>query len=157
MELLIFLAALLVLGYSLGTIAEKAHFNSIKKREREFLNLPTVTIKNAVDTGAIVEDARLVSGSAVIALDYFKRFLAALRNIFGGEVRSYETLLDRARREAILRMKAMSRGADIILNVRIETSTIGLIDRRKKAIGCIEALAYGTAITLKNNEPEQAG
>ena len=31
-----------------------------------------------------VESAALVHGSAVISIDYFKRFLAGLRNIVGG-------------------------------------------------------------------------
>ena len=35
----------------------------------------------------------------------FKRFLANLRRLIGGRVKSYESILDRARREALLRMK----------------------------------------------------
>ena len=41
----------------------------------------------------------------MVSVDYFKRFLAGLRMIFGGRVSSYESLLDRARREALLRMR----------------------------------------------------
>jgi uncharacterized protein YbjQ (UPF0145 family) len=85
----------------------------------------------------------------VISLDYFKRILAGLRNIFGGEISSYETLIDRARREAILRMKERSKGASIILNVRIETSSIGQSANQRKTVGSIEAIAYGTAVTLR--------
>ena len=83
--------------------------------------------------------ATLVLGQAVIASDYLKRFLARLRNIFGGEMRSYETLLTRARREAILRMldRARTMGYDAVCNVRINTATIGR--------GMVEALASGTA------------
>ncbi|MGQ0547496.1 MAG: YbjQ family protein, partial [Betaproteobacteria bacterium] len=53
--------------------------------------------------------SRLVAGSVVIADDYFKSLLAGLYSFFGGPVRSYESLLDRARREAVLRMKAEAR------------------------------------------------
>ncbi len=89
-------------------------------------------------------------GSAVISIDYFKRFLAILRNIFGGRIRSYESLVDRARREAILRMKAEAKKnhADIIINFRMETSTIGRSANQKGQVGSVEALAYGTAISL---------
>ena len=90
-----------------------------------------------------------MQGSAVISIDYFKRILAGLRNIVGGEVKSYETLVDRARREATLRMKEMAWDADIILNLRIEISAIGNSANNRKAIGSIEAIAYGTAITYK--------
>lgn len=140
---------LITLGYITGTLIEKRHYRTIKERELKFLKLPAVTIKNALDKEAIIYDANLVTGSAVISIDYFKRFLAGLYNIFGGEIKSYESLLDRARREAILRMKEKAVNADIILNVRIETSTIGKSANQRKTIGSVEAIAYGTAITLK--------
>ena len=70
-------------------------------------------------------------------IDYFKRFLAGLRNIFGGTVRSYESLIDRARREAVLRMKEMAGDASVIVNVRIETSNIGMKSGKKVLIGGI--------------------
>lgn len=148
MELIIVIA-LIALGYIAGTIAESKHYQSIKNRERKFLRLPAVTIKNALDEKAEIENAHLVSGSVVISLDYFKRALAGLKNLFGGEITSYETLIDRARREAILRMKELAKGADIILNVRIETSSIGQSANQRKTIGSIEAIAYGTAVTLR--------
>ncbi len=149
MEELVILVVLIAIGYIAGTLAESNHYQSIKKRERRFLRLPALTIKNAIDKDAIVEKAQLVSGSVVISLDYFKRVLAGLRNLFGGEISSYETLIDRARREALLRMKENARRADIILNVRIATSSIGQSADQSKTIGSIEALAYGTAVTLK--------
>ncbi len=96
--------------------------------------------------------SRLVTGNAVISLDYFKRFLAGLRNIFGGEVISYQSLIDRARREAILRMKREAGKADMIINLRIETSSIGQNANRRNTVGSIEAIAYGTAIFLKKPE-----
>ncbi len=146
---LILLIVLIALGYFAGSMAESKHYKSIKERERRFLKLPAVTIKNALDKNATIERAHLVSGSVVISLDYFKRILAGLRNIFGGEISSYETLIDRARREAILRMKERSKGASIILNVRIETSSIGQSANQRKTVGSIEAIAYGTAVTLR--------
>ncbi len=147
MELIIFII-LIALGYTAGTIAERKHYRSIEDRERTFLNLPAVTIKNAVAKDSDILSADLVSGSVVVSLDYFKRILAGLRNIIGGEVTSYETLIDRARREAVLRMKEKAAGANIIINLRIETSAIGQNANQSKSIGSIEAIAYGTAITL---------
>jgi uncharacterized protein YbjQ (UPF0145 family) len=144
--------AFVVLGYVVGTITEKRHYKSIKEREKQLIGLPAVTIKNAIDKDAKIEDAFLVTGNAVISLDYFKRLLAGLYNIFGGEVKSYETLIDRARREALLRMKDQAAKADIILNVRIETSAIGQSADKRKTVGSIEAIAYGTAVFLQKNE-----
>jgi uncharacterized protein YbjQ (UPF0145 family) len=147
-ELIIFLV-LIILGYLIGTIAESRHYKSIKAREYELLNLPAVTIAAAVDPQYPVKQSQLVTGSVVISVDYFKRFVAGLRNFFGGKVVTYESLVDRARREAILRMKAQASGANIILNMRIETASIS--KGAKNTIGSIEALAYGTAITYGNS------
>jgi len=92
----------------------------------------------------------LVHGHVVVSVDYFKQILAGLRNVFGGTVQSYETLLDRARREAVLRMKECCPTADQILNLRIETSSISKGDSGDR-IGSIEVLAYGTAISFQSS------
>ena len=146
-DLIIFFI-LITVGYIAGTLAEKRHYRSIRKRETAFLNLPAVTMKGVDYPAEKVKSAQMVYGSAVISIDYFKRMLAGLRNIFGGTVKSYETLIDRARREALLRMKEMAGGATVIVNVRIETSTIGK-RANKKSVGCLEAIAYGTALTIE--------
>jgi uncharacterized protein YbjQ (UPF0145 family) len=146
-DLIIFLS-LLALGYGAGTWAEKRHYRSIAKREMDMLNLPVVTLKSVAVPEHKIRSARMVYGSAVISVDYFKRILASLRNIFGGQVKSYESLIDRARREALLRMKVMAGDATVIVNVRIETSAVGKQSKRKN-IGCLEAVAYGTALTVE--------
>jgi len=147
-DLTIFLL-LLALGYGAGTWAEKRHYRSIMEREEQLLHLPTITTKKVELDDSKVERAVLVVGSVVISVDYFKRLLAGLRNIFGGTIKSYETLLDRARREARLRMKEKAHGASMIINVRIETSTVGKRAFKGK-LGSVEAIAYGTAIKMKS-------
>ena len=149
MEGIINLAAflgLLSVGYFIGSYTEKMHYKSIIAREKSFLGLPAVTIKNGHDISRTVLHSQLAQGSVVISIDYFKRFLAALRNLFGGNVVSYETLIDRGRREALLRMKEDAGSADIIINTRLETSVIGASANRKNSLGSIEVLAYGTAV-----------
>jgi hypothetical protein len=102
-DLIIFLT-LLALGYGAGTWAEKRHYRAIAQREEASIKLPAVTLKSVAVPENKIRASRLVVGSAVISVDYFKRILAGLRNIFGGKVKSYESLVDRARREAVLRM-----------------------------------------------------
>jgi len=148
MNNLLFFLTLIALGYVFGTLAEKLHYRSIHEREKKLLYLPVVTMKTVTHPDKKVASAELVCGSAVISVDYFKRFLASLRNIFGGTVKSYESLIDRARREALIRMKEMAVDATVIVNVRIETSTIGR-NANKKGVGCLEAIAYGTAVILE--------
>ena len=146
---LIIVIVLIGLGYVVGSIAEKRHYRSIISREAQLLHIPTVSVKNMIEGGIDIIDARMVQGSVVISIDHFKRILASLRNIFGGNVTAYESLVDRARREAILRMKEKSPNADIVLNTRIETSTIGRSANNRKSIGSIEAMAYGTAVSYR--------
>jgi len=149
LENLILFLVLMLLGFSAGTLAERRHYKSIRTREAELVGLPAITIAAPIPEGRQVRTVAMVTGSAVISVDYFKRFLAGLRNIFGGAVVSYESLVDRARREALLRMKAAAGDAAMITNVRIETSAIGKSRRRKSTVGCLEVLAYGTAIYLE--------
>jgi len=136
---------LFFVGYFIGSWSEKKHYSSIETRESENLSLPAVSMSKSVQHDAISE-SKLVMGNVVISIDYFKRVLASLRNIVGGRVSTYETLVDRARREAMLRMKENAKGAKIIVNVRIETSAIGASANRKNSVGSVEAIAYGTAV-----------
>jgi Uncharacterized conserved protein len=128
----------------IGRWVERRHYAEIRTREAATRNLPAVSMKTLPSDQAVAE-AWLVCASVVISLDYFKRFLANLRNIFGGRVRSYETLLDRARREALLRLKEQCPTASIIANLRLETACIAK-SNRKKGIAAIEVVAYGTAV-----------
>ena len=150
MDLIIFLT-LLATGYLFGSWAERRHYASIEAREKELLQLPVTNTRTGFNSSR-VDHCEMVQGSAVISVDYFKRLLASLRNIFGGTIRSYETLVDRARREALLRMKeSVPAGTTMIVNVRIETTTIGK-NAHKKGVGCVEAIAYGTALTIRADD-----
>lgn len=131
------------LGYLAGRYAERRHYESIRTRERGFLAVPNVTGKTLQDPRP-VQDAQLAVGSVVVSVDYFKRLLTTFRQLFGGEIASYASLLDRARREAILRMKESCPQADLFLNCRLETATI--FSGRRGATGSVEVVAYGTAV-----------
>jgi len=141
---LIILFVLLALGYGFGRAAELRHFKLIRQREKQLQSIPVIASK-IPDPSLHPRQVQLVSGSVVISVDYFKRFIAGLRNLIGGRVTSYESLLDRARREAILRMKEEARalGANLVFNVKFETSSISKGTRDQ--IGSVEVLAYGTA------------
>ena len=149
MELLILLI-LLALGYFFGQRAEKKHFKSIIAREKAMLNFPTVTMKTPPPIHKHEFNSELVTGNVVISIDFFKKFVASLKMLFGGRVTQYEALLDRARREALLRMKeqAALKNAFIVMNTRVETSSISKNSKRRNSVGAVEVLAYGTAISL---------
>ncbi len=137
--------SLLLIGYFTGSAFEKSHYKSIEKRETELHDLPCRSDHTLYQPAT---EGTLVVGLVVVSHDFFKKFLAGLRNLFGGRVTVYESLLDRARREAILRMKSEARAfnAREIINLRIETRSIPKSSRQKNSVGAIEVIAYGTAI-----------
>lgn len=140
---------LLLLGYFAGTYLERRHYISIRQREQVLLKVPVVNFRS-VPQSWHVESSGLATGSVVVSVDYFKRFLAGLRILVGGRVKSYETLLDRGRREALLRMKeqAIANGYDALINVRLETSR--LANANGQGTAGVEILAFGTAVKLVN-------
>jgi len=142
---IIVLVTLLIIGYVFGQAAEKKHFNSIQKRER-LLKRILVFSERFPPPQIPAPSTTLVAGNVVISVDYFKSFVAGLRMIIGGRLTSYESLLERGRREAILRMKEEAKmlGATQIFNVKIETASIS--NNANQGIGSVEVYAYGTAI-----------
>ena len=150
LELVIFIV-LLLLGLIVGKSKERKHYRNLGIREDAFLHKPAITTRVAGDEKPIAR-ADLAIGSVVISVDYFKRFLAGFRLLFGGELKSYSPLLDRGKREALLRMKESVPDADEYLNCRLETSTIS--SGKGKAVGTVEVIAYSTAITYEDPNAE---
>ena len=139
-----FPAVLIVVAYFTGSLIERRHFRRIIKKENELRDILAFAIRRAPKELALSEP-RLVCGSAVISVDYFKKFAADLRGIIGGRIGAYESLFERARREAIVRMKDEARrhGGNIVLNVKLDTARIYAGGGR--ATVSVEAVAYGTA------------
>ncbi len=135
---------LIVIGKVVGSTLERRHFESIAAREAAFRDQPALSTKTADAPGAI-RSAALAVGSVVVSVDHFKRFVSGFRMLVGGEVRSYATLIDRARREAVLRMKESQPNAHAYLNTRLVTSTISSTSG-DEGTGTIEVVAYGTAV-----------
>lgn len=138
---------LILLAYFIGTLIEKRHFRSIRAREKINAEFPVVSF-NTMPEDWSASGSTLVTGSVVISLDYFKRVIAGLRGIVGGRVKTYEPLLERARREALLRMieAARRQGYDAIFNTRLETSRLANSRGDGNGTAGVEMLAFGTAV-----------
>ncbi len=137
-------------GYAIGRWREQSHLKSLAVRE-EALGHIVVTDLKALADPETASSGCLVMGEAVIATDYFKSIATQLRNLIGGEMKSMQSLVDRARREAIVRMleQADRAGAAEVHNVRLETSNIRSATSRKKAAISVEMLAFGTAVVRR--------
>ena len=148
---LIILITMIVMGFYFGRIAERRHYSSLSSREKAFHQLQVFTIRRPPCIHSEYQ-SNLVSGSTVVSVDFFKVFVAGFKNIIGGRLTAYESLLERARREAILRMQehALNFGATIIVNARFETSRVS--GNASQGIGSVEVLAYGTALSPRTNK-----
>ena len=103
-----------------------------------------VTSTPSIEGNQIEEYLGIVMGSTVRARHIGTDILATLKNVVGGELKSYSILLAQARKEAMERMvvSAEEMGADAVVNFRYETSTI--------AAAASEVIAYGTAVKFEN-------
>ena len=101
----------------------------------------TVTTE-AIPGHEIVEVLGIARGNTVRARNVGRDITQGLRNLAGGELKAYSTLLADARDQAIERMEAnaLEMGADAVVNVRMETSEV--------TQGASEVIAYGTAVKL---------
>jgi uncharacterized protein YbjQ (UPF0145 family) len=125
---------------------ERKHF-ATAANEDSLRDIAACNGRGAADAGAF-RSGTLVVGSVVIAEDYFKRVAAGLKSLVGGNIRSYESLLERGRREAIVRMKQEARrlGATEVVNVRLETASLSEDWSGRRPMFSAEFIAYGTAL-----------
>ncbi|MDM1279989.1 heavy metal-binding domain-containing protein [Acinetobacter indicus] len=137
LQLLIF-AVLFAVGFGFGRYNEHKHFQYLAEQEQRlaYIQLDSSRLKSTDLPG------QLVSSNVVISHDYFKYAIANVQNLLGGRLTSYESVVERARREAIVRLKleAEKMGATQILGLRLSTTELGMQG------GMVEVFAYGTAI-----------
>lgn len=89
------------------------------------------------------EELGVVSGSTIQSKNFVSDFGQGLKSIVGGELKSYTTMMEKARNQATQRMvdQAVKMGADAIIGVRYTTSSI--------MAQAAEVLVYGTAVRYK--------
>ena len=145
------LIVLFMLGWFFGSRHERQHLVRLKIAEKELSHIIVSTERFYVPMLAANTECELVMGSVVIAQDYFKMVIARVLSIFGKNLTTYETLLDRARREAAVRMRsqAQAKGYNHIYGLRFEVSNINQLG------SMVEAIAYGTAV-LSTEHPTKA-
>ena len=137
---------LLALGIVAGGLNERAHLRRLERREAELASIEVNNLRQVRDP-ASAETARMVMGQVVIATDYFKSLATALRNLAGGEMHAAQRLMNRARREALVRLleEARAFGAQEVWDVRFGFSNISQM-RGKHGAMQVEVVAWGTAV-----------
>ncbi len=141
---------LLGLGFTVGGITERRHFRRLNERELMYKGVLITTLKSSPYADAQTAGT-MVTGECVIATDYFKSFVAKLKKIIGGELRIYLSLMDRARRESVIRLveSAQSQGFDAVCNVRFVSADVGGSTSERKGSTMVAIIASGTAYNRK--------
>lgn len=142
----------LAMGWMIGASVERRHFANLDAREDRIRATMIVTQNRELFAPLEGKQApRMLMAETAIATDYMKTYLAGWRGFFGGEVRSYRTLLERARREATLRMveEAQRMGYNAVGNIRLDPCEIG--GAGATAIIVATATAYHSGILVKDD------
>lgn len=89
------------------------------------------------------EELGVVTGSTIQSKNFVSDFGQGIKSIVGGELKSYTSMMEKARNQATQRMvdEAVKMGADAIIGVRYTTSSI--------MAQAAEVLVYGTAVRYK--------
>lgn len=138
---IVIFAILFSVGFGFGRFNERKHLQYLDEQEQRLAYI-------RVNNSRFIESTlpgHMISSNVVISHDYFKYAIANVQNMLGGRLTSYESVVERARREAIIRLKleAEKMGAHQIMGIRLSTTELGMQG------GMVEVFAYGTAIQTK--------
>ena len=95
-------------------------------------------------TGKELETISLVKGSTIQSKHIGKDIAQSFKTIVGGELKSYNDMMNEARALATKRMvaEAEALGADAVVNIRYASAAV--------VQGAAEVIAYGTAVRFIN-------
>jgi uncharacterized protein YbjQ (UPF0145 family) len=148
-------AFFLVLSLIIGGTIERRHFRNLDAREAEHSGFLITQVKSYPGAVRGPSPPTILCGEAVISSDYLKTWLGGIRKIFGGEMKSYQSLLVRARREALMRVveEAHRLGYNAICNVRYASTDISGASKRKNKAVMVTILASATAYHYRQPQP----
>lgn len=148
LEFLVPLLGLIVFFFT-GRAVERSHLRRLAIQEEALSHIMVHELKSLPQGWTVTGEPILVYGSVVLALDYYKSFMSGLKKIVGGRLGAYETLVDRGRREALVRMKQMAadHGCNVVWNMRMETS---MMMNSRGGSSSTELYTYGTAMRVQN-------
>ncbi len=95
-------------------------------------------------SGKELEMLSLVKGSTIQTKHFGKDITQSFKTLVGGELKSYNEMMNEARALATKRMveEAEALGADAVVNIRYASSAV--------MQGAAEVIAYGTAVKFVN-------
>ncbi len=138
-------AAMLAVSWVVGESFERRLADDVDRRHAAVSGLTVSTLSTPRHTGNV--EARLVSGSIVVGVDYFKMAVFSIKQLFGGSFPPIARIATLGRRAALVRLmeEAQRLGAVEVINVRFETSTIRVATSDSNTAKS-EVFCHGTAL-----------
>jgi uncharacterized protein YbjQ (UPF0145 family) len=86
-----------------------------------------LTTTNHIEGQPVKQYIGIVTGEVILGANFFKDFLASIRDIVGGRSGSYEKVLKEAKDNALeeLTEKARAMGANAIIGIDLDYETLG--------------------------------
>lgn len=147
-QIVFFLFLLLVCGFIIGRYQERTHLKNLDEREANNDDMTITQLKDFPGGCDPAKTPKAITKEVVIGSDYLKRFLMTFKHILGGELTSYESLILRARREALQRIVEQARheGYNAVCNVRMYMTYLGgSPSSNQKNMTIAEIMVVGTA------------
>jgi uncharacterized protein YbjQ (UPF0145 family) len=136
------------LGWGAAWWWERRHLRQLVAREALVKDITLSSGPKTLEASPTVNSTRIMTsdflmGSIVLSHDAFRSITILFTRFFGGNISHYQRLLERARREALVRLReeAVALGIKRVINVKIAATSI-----RKSGIKTVEVLAYGTGV-----------
>ena len=136
---------LLLVGYAFGKRADRKHLAELAEQVSG-LDYMLVTQLNTFPHYIKGNPPQLLMAETVVATDYFKTFLASWRSFFGGEIKSYQSLMVRARLEVLVQLQsqAAQQGFNALCGIKFESADIAGATTKRKATA-VALIATATA------------
>lgn len=137
----------LVGAFFAGNWIASRHEADLAARAKAVASIRMTDMKRLIDPVIGPCPPTLMTSEVVIGIDHFRGFLGKLKNIFGGEVRSYQSTLDRARREVIMRLleQAHAHGYNALANLRVDFVDISGNAMMAQKASSVSIIASATA------------
>ena len=132
-----------LVGWFVAWWLERMNLRALAIREEELKHVDVEASHISVPIATKAVTANILTGSIVLSHDMFRSLTIFITRVFGGNIKHYERLLVRGRREAIVRLKedAIGKGFKRVVNLKIVTTRV-----KTKGPSTIEVLAYGTGV-----------
>ncbi|MCH2174973.1 MAG: YbjQ family protein [Lentisphaeria bacterium] len=133
----------LVAGFIVNRVISNLHLKKLNARESRLKHI-MVSQQRHTPSNLLIESGMIVTSEVVLSVGYFRSWIAGWIQLVGGNISGYEDVMQRARREAIVRVmeQAHQANAPFVWNLRIEAVDLYL----KKGGRCLAVIVTGTAM-----------